>query len=232
MKVPQALPVGKQNEALHFSLPLSLLQVTYRHVIKTWPIKSLFFIVLIQGNQVTKHNLKPATWPQAQLEYIHRLCHIFLAFLLRKQTPSTTVSCDSRGALPTPYRIFSISCIQLRKLVPSGRDAVNKLKGKTGQRRLFFMIHYMLGGFDLCVMPRRIKPCLTVIYSTGHRQCVSCPSQCPEPSSEGETEKKKMPGPLCLGVWLQVRVQECVWVFSLLSCGSRKVSSPTITGSR
>lgn len=163
MRAPQALPVGKQNKTLHFSSSVSLFQATYRHVIKTWPIKSLFLNVLIQSNQVTKHNLKPATWPPAQLEYIHGLCHIFLAFLLPRQTPSTAVSSDSRGALLTPYRILSTSCIQLRTLVPSGRDAVNKLKGETGKQRLFFMIHYMLGGFDLCVMPSRIKPCLTVI---------------------------------------------------------------------
>lgn len=80
------------------------------------------------------------------------------------------MSSDSRGVFLIPSRIFSVSCIQLRQLVPSGRDAINKLKGKTGKRRLFFMIHYMLGGFDLCVMQSRIKPCLTIIYSTGHRQ--------------------------------------------------------------
>lgn len=102
-----------------------------------------------------------------------------------------THHCEQWGVFLIPSRIFSISCIQLRQLVPSGRDAINKLKGKTGKRRLFFMIHYMLGGFDLCVMQSRIKPCLTIIYSTGHRQRVSCPAQCLAPCPEGETGKKK-----------------------------------------
>lgn len=143
-----------------------------------------------------------------------------------------THHCEQWGVFLIPSRIFSISCIQLRQLVPSGRDAINKLKGKTGKRRLFFMIHYMLGGFDLCVMQSRIKPCLTIIYSTGHRQRVSCLAQCLAPCPEGETGKKKMLGPPCLGVRLQLRVQKCVCVFSLLSCGSRKVSPSTTTGSR
>lgn len=62
-KALQALPVETQNKTPHFSSSLSLFQVTYRHVIKTWPIKSLFCILLIQCNQVTKDDPKPGTWP-------------------------------------------------------------------------------------------------------------------------------------------------------------------------
>lgn len=158
--------------------------MTYRHVIKTQPIKSLFFILLIQHHQVTNHNLKPATWPQAQLEYIHWHCQIIiiLAFLLWEQTPLGTVIL--KGPPPTPSRTFSISHVQQRKLVPSGRSAINKLKGKTGKQRLFFIIHYILGDFDLCVMQSRVRQCLSIIYRTGHRHRVSPVS---EPFSEGET---------------------------------------------
>lgn len=127
------MPAGKQNKTLYFSSSLSLFQVTYRHVIKTWPIKSLL-ILLIQRHQVTNHNLKPAPWPESQLEYIHPPCHI-LAFLLWEQTAHHTGTVILQG-LPDNLQIF-ISHILLRKLVPSGKGAINKSKGKPAKQRLF-----------------------------------------------------------------------------------------------
>lgn len=119
----------KQNRTLCFSSSLSLFQVTYRHVIKTRPIKSLL-ILLIQRHQVTNHNLKP----EAQLEYIHPSCHI-LAFLRWEQTAHHTGTVILQG-LPDYVQIF-IFHILLRKLVPSGKGAINKSKGKPAKQRLF-----------------------------------------------------------------------------------------------
>lgn len=122
-------------------------------------------------------------------------------------TGHTTLNSDSRRVLPTPFNIFFNACIQLRQLVPSQRGAINKWKGKTGKQRLFFIIHYMVGGFDLCVKQSRVKLCLSIIYRTGHRRHVSWLAQL---MSEWSRKKCAGTGPPCLGIWLQVRVQEGV----------------------
>lgn len=59
------------------------------------------------------------------------------------------------------------------------------MKGNTGKQRLFFIVHYELGGFDLCVKESRVKLCLSITYRTGHRRPVSRPAQ---PRSETSSE--------------------------------------------
>lgn len=118
-------------------------------------------------------------------------------------TATPHMNSDSRGAFLTPSRILAVPHIQLRKLVPSGRGAISQLKGKTGKQRLFFIIHYMLAGFDLCVMQSRVKLCLSIMYRTSHRHPVSqaSPAQClnlPQREKMGKICRDSSSLPECL----------------------------------
>lgn len=122
---------------------------------------------------------------------------------------------DSKGVFPTMYKIL-ISHIPLRKLVASGSGAINKSKGKTGKQRLPFSIRYRLGGFDPCfckVGSSSASPSF-LGQATGSLSA-RLAQQLSEPSQRKKLENNVLGWVLlALGVWLQLRVQECVYLLS------------------
>lgn len=129
----------------------------------------------------------------------------------------------STGTFLTSSGTCFLSHIQLRAC-SFQRGAIDKLKGKTGKQRLFVIIRDRAWETSIsrsCTvgssspMPSFIGGRHLVRWQAPYQP--GQPRAASQPSSEGRGAGT---GPPCLSVQLQVRVQECVYIFSPLSCGS------------